>query len=406
MPSWNVRDGSLGTPKGFRAAAAASGIKKPAGTLDLALLFAEAPGTAAAGVFTTNRAAAAPVLLSRQNLKKSRGRVRAIIVNSGNANACTGRAGMRVAEQTALATSKRLGLLPEEVLVASTGVIGVPLNLDLILKQLPVLQQKLSAENAAAVARAIMTTDSYPKSSVLETEIRGKHLCLAGVAKGAGMIHPHMATMLSFVTTDADVEPHVLQKMLRTAVDFSFNRITVDGDTSTNDTVVALASGVSGVRIRPGTPAGARFQAGLTELCQTLAKMIVKDGEGATKIARIEVSGGRNAADADRVARAIATSPLVKTAIAGSDPNWGRILCAAGYSGARIDPSKVDIRVNGLVLCKRGLDAGFDEAAARKELDRKEHTIQVDLHQGRSRAWVWTCDFTHDYIRINASYRT
>jgi glutamate N-acetyltransferase / amino-acid N-acetyltransferase len=406
MPSWNITEGSLSTPKGFRAAAVAAGIKKVAGALDLALIFSDAPQTAAAGVFTTNRAAAAPVVLSRANLKKSRGRARAIVANSGNANACTGSAGMRVAEETAQAVAKRLGLSPQDVLVASTGVIGTPLKLDLILKQLPTLQENLSAENAPEVARAMMTTDTFPKSVVLQTEIRGRSVYLAGVAKGAGMIHPHMATMLSFITTDAAVNPRNLQKMLRTAVGDSFNRITVDGDTSTNDTVVALASGLSGVSLRPGTPAARRFEAGLTQLCQALAKMIVKDGEGATKVAIVEVSGARNPADADRVARAIANSPLVKTAIAGSDPNWGRILCAAGYSGAKIDPEKIDIRVNDLFLCRRGIDAGFKEAAARKELDRKEHVLRVDLHQGRARAWVWTCDFTHDYIRINASYRS
>ena len=406
MPGWDATEGSLGTPRGFRAAAVASGIKKSAGALDLALLFSDAPQTAAAGVFTSNRAAAAPVILSQQNLKKSRGRARAIIVNSGNANACTGRAGTKVAEETARAAAKRLGLSPQEVLVASTGVIGTPLKLDLILNQLPTLQENLSAENGPALARAIMTTDTFPKSAVFKTKIGGRSVSLAGVAKGAGMIHPHMATMLSFITTDAAVDPRSLQKMLRAAVDESFNRITVDGDTSTNDTVVALASGLSGVSIGPGSPAGRRFQAGLIELCQALAKMIVQDGEGATKVARIEVSGARNAADAERVARAIANSPLVKTAIAGSDPNWGRILCAAGYSGARIDPSKVDIRVNDLYLCRHGIETGFNEAAARTELDRKEHTLRVDLHQGKARAWVWTCDLTHDYIRINASYRS
>ncbi len=406
MPGWDATEGSLGTPRGFRAAAVASGIKKSAGALDLALLFSDAPQTAAAGVFTSNRAAAAPVILSQQNLKKSRGRARAIIVNSGNANACTGRAGTKVAEETARAAAKRLGLSPQEVLVASTGVIGTPLKLDLILNQLPTLQENLSAENGPALARAIMTTDTFPKSAVFKTKIGGRSVSLAGVAKGAGMIHPHMATMLSFITTDAAVDPRSLQRMLWAAVDESFNRITVDGDTSTNDTVVALASGLSGVSIGPGSPAGRRFQAGLIELCQALAKMIVQDGEGATKVARIEVSGARNAADAERVARAIANSPLVKTAIAGSDPNWGRILCAAGYSGARIDPSKVDIRVNDLYLCRHGIETGFNEAAARTELDRKEHTLRVDLHQGKARAWVWTCDLTHDYIRINASYRS
>ncbi len=406
MASWNQIEGSLGTPKGFRGAAVASGIKKAAGALDLALLISDAPATAAAAVFTTNRAAAAPVLLSRQNLKKSRGRIRAIVANSGNANACTGRAGMQVAEETARAAAKVLGLRPQEVLVASTGVIGTPLNLRAILKQLPALREGLSAENAGALSRAIMTTDTFPKSAVLETEIRGKRVCLAGIAKGAGMIHPNMATMLSFITTDAEVEPRALQKMLRAAADLSFNRTSVDGDTSTNDTVAALASGRSGVSVRPGTPAGSRFQAGLVELCQSLAKMIVRDGEGATKIAKIEVWGARNASEAERVARAIANSPLVKTAIAGSDPNWGRIICAAGYSGALIDPTKVDIRVNDIYLCRRGIETGFSEAAARKEFDRKEHTIRVDLHQGRARSWIWTCDFTHDYIRINASYRS
>ncbi|HUZ45260.1 MAG TPA: bifunctional glutamate N-acetyltransferase/amino-acid acetyltransferase ArgJ [Terriglobia bacterium] len=406
MPGWNATEGSLGTPRGFRAAAVASGIKTSAGALDLALLFSDAPQTAAAGVFTSNRAAAAPVILSQQNLKKSRGRARAIIVNSGNANACTGRAGTKAAEETARATAKSLGLSPQEVLVASTGVIGTPLKLDLILKKLPTLQKNLSAENGPALARAIMTTDTFPKSAVFTTKFRGRSVSLAGVAKGAGMIHPNMATMLSFITTDAAVDPRSLQKMLRAAVDESFNRITVDGDTSTNDTVVALASGLSGVSMGPGSPAGRSFQAGLIELCQALAKMIVQDGEGATKVARIEVSGARNAADAERVARAIANSPLVKTAIAGSDPNWGRILCAAGYSGAKIDPSKVDIRVNDLYLCRHGIETGFNEAAARTELDRKEHTLRVDLHQGKARAWVWTCDLTHDYIRINASYRS
>ncbi len=406
MPGWNTTEGSLGTPKGFRAAAVAAGIKKSAGALDLALLVSEAPQTSAAAVFTSNRAAAAPVIVSRQNLKQSRGRARAIIANAGNANACTGPAGMKVAEQTAKAVARRLGLSPQEVLVASTGVIGTPLKLDLIRRKLPALEKNLSPENGLELARAIMTTDTFPKSVVYETQIRGRRVSIAGVAKGAGMIHPHMATMLSFITTDAAVDPRSLQKMLRAAVDESFNRITVDGDTSTNDTVVALASGLSQVSLRPGTPAGRSFQAALTGLCQALAKMIVKDGEGATKVSRIEVTGARNAAEADLVARAIATSPLVKTALAGSDPNWGRILCAAGYSGARIDPGKIDIRVNDLYLCRKGMEARFKESAARKELDGKEHILRIDLHQGKGRAWVWTCDFTHDYIRINASYRS
>ena len=403
MSRWNAVEGSLATPKGFRAAAAAAGIKKAPDALDLALIVCDVPGASAAGVFTTNRAAAAPVLLCRQNLKKNRGRARAIIANAGNANACTGRAGLAAAEKTAKAVAQILGVRPDEVFVSSTGVIGTPLDLDLILRQLAALNKILSVESAPEVARAIMTTDSFPKSAVLQSKIGGKTVTLAGVAKGAGMIHPKMATMLSYVTTDAAVAPAALQRMLRDAVDASFNRISVDGDTSTNDSVVALASGESGATIRPGGPDAKTFQQGLTELCQMLARMIVKDGEGATKIARIDVRGAGSPSDAERVARAVANSPLVKTALAGGDPNWGRIVCAAGYSGAAIEASKVDVSVNGLYLCRRGIHAGFDEASAKKELDKNELTICINLHQGKANAWVWTCDFTHEYIRINAS---
>jgi glutamate N-acetyltransferase/amino-acid N-acetyltransferase len=229
---------------------------------------------------------------------------------------------------------------------------------------------------------------------------------LAGIAKGAGMIHPRMATLLSFLTTDALIGPRTLHNVLRAAVDVSFNRLTVDGDTSTNDTVLAWASGVAGVGVRPGNASWAWFLEGLTELCQSLAKMIARDGEGAKKLIIVEVQGARKPSDAERVARAIANSPLVKTAIAGSDPNWGRILCAAGYSGAFFDPNKVDIHINDLLVCRDGVEAGFDEAAARKELEGKEITLRLDLHQGSASAHLWTCDLTHDYITINASYRT
>ncbi len=406
MAKWEQIEGNLATPRGFRAAAVAAGIKKVAGALDLALIFSDAADTTTAGTFTTNLAAAAPVVLCRQNLKLSHGRARAIVVNSGNANACTGKAGKRAAEETARAAARLLDLPPRQVLVASTGVIGAPLKLEAILSQLPVLQEKLSAGGASAVARAIMTTDTFPKCSVLRAEIAGRPVHLAGVAKGAGMIHPRMATMLSFITTDAAVPAPALQRMLRSAVNASFNRITVDGDTSTNDTVLALASGLSEAPIHPGAPSGRFFLDGLSDLCQTLAKMIARDGEGAHKFVTVEVRGGRTEVDAERIARAIANSPLVKTAVAGSDPNWGRIMCAAGYSGAKFDPTKTDIHVNGLALCRRGLDAGFDEAAAKQELDRKELTIRLDLHKGRASARIWTCDFTRDYIDINASYRT
>ncbi|MGD0012598.1 MAG: bifunctional glutamate N-acetyltransferase/amino-acid acetyltransferase ArgJ [Terriglobia bacterium] len=406
MQKWEIVEGSLASVRGFRGAAIAAGIKKARGELDLALIVCDAHATTAAGLFTTNLVRAAPVLLSRQNLAESHGRCRAVLVNSGNANACTGRKGMQTARESARAAAKLLSLQPAQVLLASTGVIGVPLELGLVTNQLPTLVASLSMENASAVARAIMTTDTFPKSCVVRSEVGGKPVYLAGVAKGAGMIHPRLATLLSFLTTDALIGPRTLQNLLRAAVQVSFNRITVDGDTSTNDTVVALASGVSAVGVRPGNTSWAWFLEGLTQLCQTLAKMIARDGEGAKKLVIVEVQGARKPSDAERMARAIANSPLVKTALAGSDPNWGRIICAAGYSGALFDPNKVDIRVNDLLLCRDGVDAGFDEASARKELDRKEITLRLDLHQGRASAHIWTCDLTHDYITINASYRT
>ncbi|HLY63248.1 MAG TPA: bifunctional glutamate N-acetyltransferase/amino-acid acetyltransferase ArgJ [Terriglobia bacterium] len=406
MAKWEKIEGSLSTAQGFRGAAVSAGIKRVEGALDLALLISDAPETAAAGLFTTNLAAAAPVLLSRRHLAAGRGRARAIIVNAGNANACTGRAGVRAAQETARAVANLFRLKTHEVLVASTGVIGVPLKTDLILNQLPGLKEKLSSENAAFMVRAIMTTDTVPKSVVLRTRMEGKMVHLAGIAKGSGMIHPRMATMLSFITTDAAVPPRELQHMLRAAARPTFNSVTVDGDTSTNDTLIALASGRAGVALRQHSPQGRHFLAGLTQLCESLARMIAKDGEGAEKLVTVEVRGARRRADAERIARAIANSPLVKTAIAGSDPNWGRIICAAGYSGGDFDPGKVDIGINDFVLCRKGLDAGFDETAAKQVMDAKELTLRLDLHDGKASARMWTCDFTHGYIDINASYRT
>jgi len=406
LPKWESIDGDLATPLGFRAAAVAAGIKKTRDALDLALILSDSPATTAAGVFTTNRVAAAPVLLSRQNLVESRGRSRAILVNSGNANACTGDAGMRTAVETARVAGELLGIEPSQVLVASTGVIGVPLSADLILQQLPHLKERLSKENAKDVAHAIMTTDTVPKTCVVRSAANGTAVHIAGIAKGAGMIHPRMATMLSFITTDASMGERMLHNLLLSAAEDSFNRLTIDGDTSTNDTLVALASGLSSTAVIPGNNSRAWFLEGLTLVCQTLARMIARDGEGASKLVTVEVVGARTPLDADRVARAIANSPLVKTALAGADPNWGRIICAAGYSGAKFDPHQIDVSVNGLVLCRRGVDAGFDEAAAHRELARKELLLQVDLHAGAAAARMWTCDFTRGYIDINSSYRS
>jgi glutamate N-acetyltransferase / amino-acid N-acetyltransferase len=406
IPKWELVEGSLASPLGFRAAAVAAGLKKTPDALDLALIFSDSPATTAAGLFTTNRVAAAPVLLSRQNLMASHGLCRAIIVNSGNANACTGKEGLHAAEETARVTAQLLGIEPTQVLVASTGVIGIPLKLDLILQQLPHLKEKLSQENAKSVVHAIMTTDTVPKTCVARSETKGKIVHIGGVAKGSGMIHPRMATMLSFITTDASMGERMLHNLLRAAAEDSFNCLTVDGDTSTNDTVVALASGLSEMVVIPGNDSRAWFAEGLTLVCQTLARMIARDGEGASKLVTVEVVGARTPLDADRVARAIANSPLVKTALAGADPNWGRIICAAGYSGAKFDPGKIDVSVNSMALCRKGVDAGFDEAAAHHELEQKELVLHVDLHAGKAAARVWTCDFTRAYIDINSSYRS
>lgn len=406
MPTWKITEGTIAAPEGFAASATRAGFKKDPKSLDLALIYSEAEETASAGVFTTNRVVAAPVLLSKRNLARSRGRARAIVVNAGNANACTGAAGMRAAEETARAAAEHLGIPQNQALVASTGVIGVPLPGGVITRHLPELCASLALDKSGEVARAIMTTDTFPKSCVLRGKIGGRWVHMAGIAKGSGMIHPRMATMLSFITTDVGLSPSDLQSMLKAAVDGSFNRITVDGDTSTNDTVFALASGLSGARIRAQSREGRFFAEGLAQLTGALARMIVQDGEGAKKLIAVEVRGGRTQRDVDLAARAVANSPLVKTAIAGSDANWGRIVCAAGYSGANFDPSKVDVRVNGLLLCKKGMSAGFNEKAAKRELDKPEITIAMDFHQGHAAARIWTCDLTHGYIDINASYRS
>lgn len=401
MPKWERIEGGVTTPAGFQASAVHSGIKKN-GALDMALICSER-AAAAAGVFTTNLGAAAPVIVSRRNLEASRGRTRAVVVNSGNANAATGKAGERLANDTARAAARLLGVAPAEVLVASTGVIGVPIDPELIGTALPELVNGLSAANGAAAARSILTTDAFPKTCALRSRVGGNTVHIGGIAKGAGMIHPKMATMLSFITTDLAIPAAHLRTTLRAAVNESFNRISVDGDTSTNDTVILLASGLSGVAARSGSASGKLFQEGLTEVCQTLAQMIVKDGEGATRLVTIEVSGAATPADAERVARAVANSPLVKTALAGGDPNWGRIYCAAGYSGARVDPARIDIRVNGMLLCRRGARADFNESAARGEMARDAITLGIELHQGSANARMWTCDFTAEYIRINSS---
>ena len=396
-------------PRGFRFAAAACGLKK-ANRLDLALIATDVPA-AAAGVFTTNLVQAAPVLISRAHLRAAASRMRAIIVNSGNANCATGPTGLIASRATTAAVARALGCDARQVLVCSTGVIGVPLRVERILTAVPGLARAMNAvpEAFAQLTRAIMTTDTRPKWAATSCRIGPalRDVRLLGCAKGAGMISPRMATMLGFVLTDAAIRPAVLQRALSSVVPRTFNAITVDGDTSTNDTLLVLANGASGCPAIGRTGRDyQRFVVALEEVCRALALQIVADGEGASRVVKIEVRGARSGRAAEQVARTMAGSPLVKTALAGADPNWGRILAAAGRAGVRFDPDRVEIRMAGLVVCRRGREYPFNERVAHGRLLRPYVPVVVDLKQGRGRARVWTCDFTADYVRINASYRT
>lgn len=394
--------GSVCAPQGFRAAAAAAGIK-PSGNPDIALIVSDRPATAA-GVFTRNRVVAAPVIVSRQHLTD--GTARAIVVNAGNANACTGAQGMAAARRMAEATAELLGLDQTDVLVASTGIIGRLLPVEKVEAGLKEAAAGLSSEGGPAVARAIMTTDLRPKEVAVEIHVDGGTIRIGGICKGSGMIQPNMATLLAFVTTDAEVWPEVLQSALASAVERTFNCVTVDGDTSTNDTLLILANGASGVRITPDSPAYRAFCDGLLYVCTHLAKELARDGEGATKLVEIQIRGARSAAQARKVGKSIANSPLVKTALFGNDPNWGRILCAAGYSGVAIDQDRLALTLCGYPLVREGEPVEFDEATVSSAMREPEVLIRLDLGQGRASATVWTCDFSYDYVRINAEYTT
>jgi glutamate N-acetyltransferase / amino-acid N-acetyltransferase len=382
-------------PIGFRYAAAYAGIRKVAKD-DLALIVSDTPASAAA-VFTKNLVAAAPVELARRNLQSSRGRVRAWLVNAGNAN-CATRTGERVALECVRVTAKTLGIEEQEVLPASTGVIGVEMNGRLVVDAMPELVAALRPDSFDAVAAAIMTTDTRPKTAFAQM----KRAAMAGMAKGSGMIHPRMATTLGFVMTDAVASPAELRAALKKAISVSFNRVSVDGDTSTNDTVAVLANGASGFK-----PAARALESGLIEVLESLARQVARDGEGARKLVTIDVEGAASEREAETIARAIANSPLVKTAIAGSDPNWGRVLAAAGYAGVKFDPRKTDIFMQGIAVCRGGLAADFSEAELTRKLDESECLIRFVIRGGgKGRARFWTCDLTEEYIRINASYRT
>jgi len=394
-------------PRGFSFSSAACGLKNSG--LDLGLLVSETPAAAAA-MFTTNRVQAAPVLASQVHLKRARHKMRGIIVNSGNANCCTGSLGVAAAATATLKVASELGKLhPSQILVCSTGVIGVPLRVQKILKAIPALVRGRTnrPEAFAQFTRAIMTTDTRPKWAAGTCRIGGRTVRILGCCKGAGMIQPNMATMLGFLATDAAISPSMLTRSLRSAVAGTFNAITVDGDTSTNDTVAILANGQSGARQITSNNAGFRsFCSALEKVCRALALKIVEDGEGAQRIIEIEVRGARSDGAAAQIARTIANSPLVKTAFAGADPNWGRILAAAGRAGVAFDFERVDIKLAGILVCRRGCEHPFSERIAHKRMLAKYVPIVVDLRAGRGKARMWTCDFTKEYVDINASYRT
>ena len=394
-------------PKGFRFAATACGLKKT-GALDLAVISSDVPASAAA-VFTQNLVVAAPVTLCKENLQLSKGHMRAVIVNAGNANCATGAQGDAVSLRTVEETAKRLGLPPQEIFVCSTGVIGVQLPAEKILRALPSLvrNRRPSARSFAELSLAICTTDTRPKTASASFKMAGKRIHLVGCAKGAGMIHPNMATTLAFVVTDAAIAPALLQKTLRDVTARTFNSISVDGDTSTNDTLLVLANGAAGApAIRGGSNAHRQFTAALEEVCGLLARQIVGDGEGAQRVIEIEVRGAKTESAAKRIAETIATSPLVKTAFAGGDPNWGRVFAAAGRAGVKFDPALVDITMAGIKVLRRGQPLDFNERAASSRLLADHVPILMDLHAGPAKARYWTCDFTAEYVRINASYRT
>jgi glutamate N-acetyltransferase/amino-acid N-acetyltransferase len=398
---------------GFRAAATACGLKTSsamaASSLDLALVAAEAP-CSAAGLFTSNRVKAAPVLYDQETLAQNAGAIRAVITNAGNANAVTGEQGLADARQMAALTAYGLRCQPDQVLVLSTGVIGRPMAMDKVTQGIAVVTSPAAEQGAAVAARAIMTTDTRPKTAMGSATIGGAQVTVSGFCKGAGMIHPDMATMLAIVTTDAQVAPDVLHSALKAAADVSFNRISVDGDTSTNDTLLLLASGASGVAIGAGSAEFAQFVALLSEVCTSLAKQVARDGEGATRLIEIVVSGAEDVAQAHTVANTIAISPLLKTAVHGGDPNWGRVLMAAGRSGAAIDPNRLTLAFGPpereIIVLRDGMPASYVEREAAALFREDPVFIRLDLGLGSAQTTVWTCDFSKEYVEINAHYTT
>ena len=397
-------EGGVTAVSGVRAAGLHAGIKAP-DAKDVALIVTDTPAIAA-GVFTKNSVTAAPVLVCREHL--SDGCAQAVIVNSGNANACTGETGMANARRMAVATAEQLGIDTNLVLVSSTGVIGQQLPMDKIENGIQTAASTLSHEGGADAAEAIMTTDTHPKSVAVEIEIGDTPVRIGGIAKGSGMIAPNMATMLSYLTTDARINAETLQAALNSVVDDTYNLLTVDTDRSTNDTVLILATrhAENADMVTAGGKDYETFREGLQFVCTELVKMLARDGEGATKLVEVIVKHAKNRDDAEKAARAVAESPLVKTAVFANDANWGRIMMAIGKSGAEFDPYQVDVYLADYRLVKNGMDAGYDEDKATSLFAQDPVRITIDLRAGDTEITMWTCDYSYDYIRINADYRT
>ena len=396
-------NGGVTAPKGFMAWGDACGVKKN-GNKDIAIVCSENVAHAV-GVFTTNTVKGHSLQLTMQHIQKHA--AKAVIINSGNANACVGEQGMQDALEVISLTAEKLGCIPEEIIFNSTGVIGVPLNMEALRKGIASCASSLSQNGSNEAAQAIMTTDTFPKQTAMQFEISGKQVTIGGIAKGSGMIHPNMATMIGILTTDANISVPLLDKAFKEVMGCSFNRISVDGDTSVCDMVVMLANGsADNDIIDTENEDYEKFKQALTAVCTPLAKQIAQDGEGATKLLEVVCKNAIDAQTAYKIVTAVAKSPLVKTAMFGEDANWGRIITAAGYAGASFDPTKVDIYIGDLMVCTQGCGITFDEAKAKDILKEKEIQITIDLNAGTYKDQIWTCDFSYDYVKINGSYRS
>ncbi|WP_110955794.1 bifunctional glutamate N-acetyltransferase/amino-acid acetyltransferase ArgJ [Anaerosinus massiliensis] len=389
--------------KGFKASGIKAGVKK-SGKDDMAVIYTEKPATVA-GTFTTNLVAAAPVFVSKEVAKK--GTAHAIVVNAGCANACTGEQGMQDAKKMAELTAQELGVEANDVFVASTGIIGQTLPMDKIAAGIKTAVKSLNENGSDAASKAIITTDTFQKACSFSFELGGKTVNIGGIAKGSGMIHPNMATMLCFITTDAAISHEVLQKALSKVVNVSFNMVSVDGDTSTNDMVLVMANGMAENPLI--TEENAEYQIfadALEKVCVGLAKLVARDGEGATKFLEVNVTGAESFVDAKKVAMSVAKSPLVKTAFFGEDANWGRIICAVGYAGANMVPEKTVVSLGDIIVFDKGMGAGYDEKALKSVMEEHDITVNIQLGLGEEKATVWTCDLSYEYVKINGEYHT